>query len=303
MTELSRLASTPRTRGAKVRVATVAGRQSGVITRAQLVECGLGNATISRWVEVGHLHRIHQGVYSVGHRALSVHGQLVAALFYAGHGAVLSHTTAAWWWRLIAARPRQIDVSIPGHKRSVAEIRIHRGVGAECVRHRGLPVTTVARTLLDFASVASKQALRRAVSEADYLRLLDIEAIDAVLGPGRPGSMALRVALERHRPQYARALSVLEQRFLELCELSGLPLPEVNVMVGGLMVDMLWREPRVIVELDGHAAHAGSAAMERDHSRDLALRAGGFVVLRYTWRQITRHSTDVLADLRSALRA
>jgi hypothetical protein len=100
--------------GAKVRVARVAEKQSGVVTRTQLIECGLGAATISRWVEHGHLHRIHQGVYSVGHRGLSVHGHLVAALFYAGPGAALSHGTAAWWWRLIEARPRRIDISIRG---------------------------------------------------------------------------------------------------------------------------------------------------------------------------------------------
>src|SRR5204863_10031222 len=122
------------------------------------------------------------------------------------------------------------------------------------------------------------------------------------LGRGRPGSRALRAALDQHRPQYARTLSVLDDRFLELCEASGLPLPEVNAMVGGLMVDMLWREPRVIVELDGHAAHLGAAAMERDHGRDLALRAAGFVVLRHTWHQVTQCATEVLADLRSALR-
>ena len=302
MVEHWRLASTPRSSGAKVRVAGLAGRQSGIVTRTQLIDCGLGSTTISRWVREGYLHRVHEGVYSVGHRALSIQGCLVAALFYGGDGAAMSQATAVWWWRLIAARPERIDVSIPGRRLSVGEVRIHRAREVERVRHRGLPVTPVARTLLDFASVASKQALRRAVAEADYLRLLDLDAIDAVLGRGRPGSRALRAALDQHRPQYARTLSVLEDRFLELCEASGLPLPEVNAMVGGLMVDMLWRERRVIVELDGHAAHLGAAAMERDHGRDLALRAAGFVVLRHTWHQVTQCATEVLADLRSALR-
>ena len=94
----------------------------------------------------------------------------------------------------------------------------------------------------------------------------------------------------------------MEDRFLDLCVSRGIPLPEVNAMVGGLMVDMVWAEKGVVVELDGHGAHASSAAMERDHTRDLALRAAGYVVLRYTWRQVTRRPNDVVADLRSALR-
>jgi hypothetical protein len=302
MDELSRLASTPRIPCAKVQIARLAERQSGIVTRTQLLQSGVGAATISRWVQNGHLHRIHQGVYSVGHRALSTKGHLVAALFYAGPGAALSHATAAWWWQLIETRPRRIDVSICGRLVSVGTVHINQERQFDRVRHRGLPVTTLARTLLDFASVAPLARLRQAVAEADYLRLLDLAAIDAVLGRGRPGSAALRKALERHRPQYARTLSVLEDRFLELCQRYGIPLPEVNVMVEGLMVDALWRKDRVIVELDGHAAHSTRSAMNSDRDRELILRTAGFLVARYTWRQITERPAEVAADLKCHVR-
>jgi very-short-patch-repair endonuclease len=99
----------------------------------------------------------------------------------------------------------------------------------------------------------------------------------------------------------ARTLSVLEERFLSLCERSGIPPPEVNPKVAGLMVDALWRRARVVVELDGHAAHTGAPAMERDRGRDLRLRAAGYEVLRYTWHQVTREPQAVVADLRAAL--
>nr|MBA2256880.1 DUF559 domain-containing protein [Thermoleophilaceae bacterium] len=126
-------------------------------------------------------------------------------------------------------------------------------------------------------------ALRRALAEADYRRLVDLDAVAALTGRGVPGSAALRAAVARHRPELALTRSVLEQRFLELCEAEGITLPRINATVCGLEVDALWEEQRVIVELDGHAAHATAAAVERDRRRELRLRAAGFVVLRYTW--------------------
>jgi very-short-patch-repair endonuclease len=124
---------------------------------------------------------------------------------------------------------------------------------------------------------------------------------EAALKRGRPGSKALRAALRSHMPQLARTLSVLEQRFLELCESAGLPLPEINARVGRMRVDAIWRNQMLAVELDGVAAHGGPAAMKRDRRRELAVRAEGFRVVRYSWDQVTRLSGDVAADLRRLL--
>jgi hypothetical protein len=230
-----------------------------------------------------------------------VHGHLVAALFYAGPGAALSHATAAWWWRLTEARPPRIDISIQGRLVSVGNVCVHQKRHFERTRQGGLPVTPVARTLLDFASVAPLGSVRHAIAEADYLRLLRLEEIDAVLGRGSPGSAALRRVLQRHRPQYARTRSPLEDRFLDLCETHSIPLPEVNVKTLGFEVDAVWHEQRVIVELDGHAAHGTIPAVARDRDRELRLRAAGFVVLRYSWHQVTMRPALVAADLRREL--
>lgn len=122
-----------------------------------------------------------------------------------------------------------------------------------------------------------------------------------MLGRGNPGSARLRRALAHHQPRLADTRSRLEERFLGLCEAYALPTPEVNPIVDGLMVDMLWGRQAVVVELDGHAAHGTPAAMERDRRRDLQLRANGYLVLRYTWQQVTREAASVAADLRAAI--
>jgi len=285
----------------KVRVLGVAERQWGVITRTQLTECGLSAASGSRWVSGGRLQRIHPRVYAVGHRVLSTEGLLAAALLYAGPGAALSHASAAHWWGIVPYLPQSVHVRSPARRRCVPGVRVHGGPHLDRALHRRLPVTTVARTLLDLASTSSFAGLRRAVAEADYLRLLDLGAIDALLGRGRPGSRALRTALDHHRPQYARTSSQLEDRLLHLCETHGIPLPEVNMEVAGFRVDALWREQRVIAEVDGRRAHGTPDRMERDRGRDLALRAAGYLVVRYTWRQVTAEPELVAADLRAAL--
>jgi hypothetical protein len=117
-----------------------------------------------------------------------------------------------------------------------------------------LPVTTVPITLLDYAATASVSRLRRALAEAEYLKLLDLDAVVAELGRGRRGSSRLRRALSRHEPRLARTRSGLERLFFAVCESAGLPLPEVNVRIAGMTVDALWRRERVIVEIDGHGA-------------------------------------------------
>ena len=303
MPELWPVGPTPRGGSATVRVARLASRQWGVVSRRQLRGCGLSGSTVDRWVEAGRLHRVHPAIYAVGHERLSAEGHLAAALLYAGPGAALSAGTAAWWWGLWPDPPGVVHVVVPGRRAGVRGVRIHRTRSIERTQHRGLPVTTVERTLLDVAAVVPPAKLRRTLAEADYRRLLDLPAVEGLLGRGRPGAAALRNALAAHTPRFARTRSELEQRFLLLCAKSGVPLPEVNVTVEGFLVDALWRHRNLVAELDGHAAHATPARVERDRRRDLALRAAGFVVLRYTWLQVTREAESVGEDLAAALSA
>jgi predicted transcriptional regulator of viral defense system len=137
------------------RLAELAGKQSGVVSRVQLESLGVSDSALSRWVQAQRLHRIHRGVYALGHSALSLDARLVAALLYAGDEAVFSHTTAAWIWRLIEAEPKRIHLTVSGRRSSLPDVRVHRSRGIEVVEHRGFRVTSVARTLVDLGAMLS----------------------------------------------------------------------------------------------------------------------------------------------------
>ena len=182
--------STPRTRIALIEenVVMVAERQEGVIARRQIRECGMSDATVARWVERGRLHRRHPGVYALGHRRISERGELIAGLLYAGPGAALAGLSATAWWEITKSMPRVIEVATAHRRRSVPGVKVSFRPGVERVKHRGLPVTPLPRALLDLARLVPRRTLRRALSEADYLGLLNPEAVVAMCGPGRAGS-------------------------------------------------------------------------------------------------------------------
>lgn len=225
----------------------------------------------------------------------------MAALLYAGSQAVLSHHAAAWWWGLIDGPPAVIEVSAPRRLRGSNGVIVHRRYRLDRARHRRFPITSVAQTLLDYAAGASLIAVRRALAQADYLRLLDPAAIEAALGQGRAGTATLRIALERHEPRLARTRSWLETVFVPLCESAGIPLPEINATVAGWTVDALWREQKVVVELDGYDNHSSRGQIERDRQKELELRAAGFLVIRYTYDQVVHRPSAVAADLVATL--
>jgi hypothetical protein len=247
------------------------------------------------------MHTIHRGVYALGHSSVPIEGRLVAALLHAGPGAVLSHGTAAWWWRLLEREPAVIDVSAPGRHGSIDGVRVHHPRLIEGTHSRRLPVTTVPRTLLDAAARSSMDEVRRMLAQADYHRLLVVDDVIAVCGSGRRGSSRLRAGLHRHEPRIAMTRSELERRFLKECEAAEIELPEVNAVVEGWTVDMLWRSERVIVELDGRDNHSSPGQIERDRRKELQLRAAGYVVVRYTWAQVALEPKVVMADLRAIL--
>jgi Protein of unknown function (DUF559) len=288
-------------RNGKVRVAGLAARQFGKVRWGQLRRLGIDKRAISRWVKTGYLHPDLPAVYAVGHRAPTVEGDLSAAILYAGEGAMLSHATALWWYGILDHRPFRVDVSSPGRAKSLRNVTVHPRRHLDRQWHNGLPVTSVEQALLDFAAVAPLNRVRYAVAQAEYHELLDLDEVSGILGRGRPGSAKLRRALKRHLPQLAHTRSEMERVFLPLCERGNVPTPETNVTVNGVLVDAVWRDARVVVELDGYPGHRTRAQIEKDRRNELRLRAAGYTVLRYTWAQITRDPEGVLADLRLAV--
>jgi hypothetical protein len=259
-------------------------------------------ATTSRWTGEGYLIPTNlPGVYAVGHRAPSVEGDLSEAVLYAGEGAMLSHGTALWWYGILDRKPFKTDVTTPGRAAPQRHIKVHARRQLKRSWHHGLPVTSVAQALLDFAASAPFNRVRYAVAQAEHDELLDLQEIEGILGHGKPGSAKLRRALQDHLPQLARTRSELERVSLPLCERGLIPIPEVNVTVNGVLADAVWRDSRVVVMLDGNRGHRTRAQIEKDRRDDLRLRAAGYTVLRYTWDQITKEPDAVLPDIQLAL--
>ena len=284
--------------GSKAALAEVARRQWGRVKWAQLLELGIPRSTASLWVAEGYLHPRLPGVYAVGHSATSVEADLAAALLYAGPGAMLSHATAAWWRGLLDEQPRLIHVSTPRQCRSQPGIKVHGRRSCDRVWHNGFPLASASQIFLDLAAEQPLRTVRRALAKADYAGILDVAAINAELCPGRRGTATLRRALVEHQPRLALTKSELEILFLEICEKARIPLPEVNVRVAGWEVDALWLDRRIAVELDGYGNHRSPAQVKRDRRKELALRAGGYLPVRYSQEQVARHREEVIADLR-----
>ena len=191
--------------------------------------------------------------------------------------------------------PRAPDVCV------AKGLRIHRSgrLGADQVTVReAIPVTSLARTLLDLADVLSDQALERAIHESEYMRLFDLAALIAVVGanPGRRGAKLLRAA--QSPPEMTR--TELETRFLAIVERHDLPRPKVNRQVEGYEVDFIWPDRKLIVETDGFAAHGTRRAFEADRVRDRRLGRAGFRTIRLTPRSLA-YEAEIVADLEAML--
>ena len=272
-------------------VAAVATRQHGVVSYGQLLAAGIGRRGIERRVESGRLHRVHRGIYAVGHTADAPFAREAAALLACGGGAVLSHRSAGAVWALVDRPSDVVEVTVAGPdcgaRPGIRLRRARRLTDKDVELRSGLRVTGPSRTLLDLAAVLSVRGLSRAVNEAFVAGLADEDSLREVLlrCPGRRGGPRIRRLLADSRgPSITR--SEAERRLLELLAVAGLPAPATNVRVGGYEVDFLWRAQRLVVEVDGYAFHGTRAAFERDRLRDAELQASGLAVLRVTWRQI-----------------
>ena len=289
-------------------IADLATQQHGVVAHRQLRALGIGDGAIKHRVGAGRLQGVHVGVFAVGHRALTANGHRMAAVLACGPEAVLSHRSAAALHGLRRTAGTAIDVTVPRPRASsrpgVDVHRVKRLHPDDRTRERGVPVTTVARTLLDLADVVRGSDLRRAFEEADRRRLVDLSSFDALFArsPGRHGLNALRALVEDASTSVVDTHSELEAVFLRFCADHTIPPPATNVHIAGFTVDALWPAQRLVVKLDGYAFHGTTrAAFERDRARDAELQRAGYRVVRLTWRRLHREPAAVAASLHGML--
>jgi very-short-patch-repair endonuclease len=285
------------------RVVALARGEEGMVTAAQLAAAGLSPTAIAHRVATGWLVRKHRGVYLVGPLEAPL-SRLKAAVLAVGDGALLGHFAAAAVWELRAPVAGAVDVTLPGRNaRSRPGIRVHRVDRlhpADAVRHRGLPVTSPARTLLDLATLLAPRDLARVVEESEVRQHVTTRSLNEQFEryPAHRGRAALAEAIGSD-PALTR--SEAERRLLELIRGARLPAPETNVRLAGHEVDVLWRRQRLVVEVDGFAFHSTRAAFERDRLRDANLTAARHRVIRITWRRLVREPEAVIAILAAAL--
>jgi very-short-patch-repair endonuclease len=289
----------PHSVGELIRV--LAGRQHGVVAAAQLLALGVVRGAIDRRVATRHLNPLYRGVYAVGHDAVGPLGQELAAVLSCGQEAVASHRMAGSLWGFVRSAPRY-EVTAPRSRAGREGVLIHRSRRLDQDDRavvEAVPVTSVARTLVDLADVLTEKGLADAVHEAEVLRLFDLTKIHDAQArvPGRKGCHRLtRVLAAYEEPPMTR--SEAERRFLRLCDSHCLPQPRTNELLHGFEVDFHWPDKFLVVEVDGAAAHHTRKAFEEDRRRDRALAKKGIQVLRTTWRDLERGAADIAALFR-----
>lgn len=286
----------------------IADRQYGVAARAQLLSAGVSRESILGSLEAERLRPMFRGVYAVGHAAVGREAWWQAALLACGAGAVLSHHSAAQLWRLRHGEQFPISVIVPGD-RGRKHDRIHARRMAldrsEWMVLDGLRLTTPARTIVDMAGELGPRQMRELVERAQDLRRFDANRIEAVLGRHRrrPGCRPLLHLLPLLKADADGAKSYLERLFLKLVREARLPEPDVNAMIENRERDFVWREQRLVVEVDGYAHHSSRKAMRRDKRRDRVLTAALWRPARFTYEEVAFEPTATADELASLLRS
>jgi very-short-patch-repair endonuclease/predicted transcriptional regulator of viral defense system len=283
--------------------------QHHVLTLAQLERLGLSARAVRHRAASGRLVRIHGGVYGIGRP--SREGRWMAAVLACGGDALLSHRSAAEHWGLLANRPGPVHVTGTtrrGRSRNGLVLHSRALIQGERAQKDGIPCTSVARTLLDVAEKEGRRELERAIEQAETLRLFDLEELRQTIvnHRGRRGVASLRACLDAYDGPSVTA-SEAEERLLTLLRQVRLPRPEVNqalVLQDGTVYrpDCLWRDARLIVEVDGRDYHARRRSFERDRVRDRRLALAGYETRRFAASEVFRRPGAVANEIAAFLR-
>jgi hypothetical protein len=286
----------------------VAAAQFGVISLSQLAECGLTYAAVRSRVQRGQLHRLHRGVYAVGHPRIVDHACLVAALLAAGREAFLSHRTAAGVWGLRAVSTSRIEVTVPAAGvRSRSPLQLHRTEmtphPADVTIRSGLRASSVPRLLIELAPREQPAELQRLITQAIRTRVLKLDELELAFKrhAHRPGVGVLKAAMRAYRPRPQRK-SGFERAFDDwLDQYPEIPDPLRNVQIGPWEIDCYWPAQQLAVELDGRSYHIAAGDFEKDRIKDTDLQRRAIRVIRITAQRFERDSTGIREDLLALL--
>jgi very-short-patch-repair endonuclease len=304
------MAPVEREREVEERVAGLAASQHGVVTRTQLLRAGVTVSEVRRRIETSRLVELHRGVYLVGPVA-SPRAAEMAAVLACGPPAYVSHRSVAWLWELLprpgpAGRSGAVEVRVAANRRvrrpGIRARRTERLEPGDVALVDGIPVTSVARTLVDLAGVVRPRELERATARAERQELVTRDRLLAFVARHRrePGVGVLAGILgQEGGPVLTR--SVLEDRFDDEVKEFGLPKPRYNVVVEGYELDVWWPRLRHAVELDGAAYHRSWRSQRRDRRRDADLAAAGITVIRVTWDQLVHDTKRTMMRIGQAL--
>jgi very-short-patch-repair endonuclease len=282
-------------------IGEIAAQAHGIVTRVELLQAGITRNEIEHRLGTGSLIAVLRGVYRVGHRAPSLEARYIAAVKAGGQEGVLSGLPAAHLFGLVKGTAPPPEVTAPTERRikgvKTRRCRLDR---RDKTLWRGIPVTTVPRTLVDVSSLLPLEGLARVFHEANVRYRTRPDQVEAALAraPRVKGSNGLRRVL---RGDVHVTLSELERAFLRLLRAGGLPLPRTNSQAGNRYVDCRWPDHRLTVELDSYRYHNSRHSWEQDRRREREAYARGDHFRRFTYDDVTERGAAVVAELRPLL--
>jgi very-short-patch-repair endonuclease len=294
-------------------IQATAARQYGLVSRTQLLAAGFDRYQIHRRVKSGQLVPVLPGVYLLhGTPAIPEQGPM-AALLWAGPGAVVSHTTAAALRGWNGFRLEPVHVSLPRRLRSLPRIVVHeiapqQAIPTSCAGP--IATTSVPRTLLDLAATDHgrlEQALDEAIRKKQVLPEDMWLMLDRPNMHGRRGRPALAQLLQARSRQGAPTDSEMEDMFMRIVRRYDLPDPcrqyRFRLNESDIRMDFAYPARTLAIECDSYAWHMDRASFERDRERDLKLNALGWGVLRFTWSMLRWRQHFVAEQVRHHYRS
>jgi hypothetical protein len=280
-----------------------------VVARWQLRDRNFSDALIEEWLARSQLIRVHQGTYAVGRRPITGIGRCMAGVLTGGRAATLSFGAATWVWDLTDSLGRDVHVTTPTHRRSRPGLVMHQGTLPDDERtvHAEIPITTVARTILDAAATGSDARLRQMIAIAEARGMADSPSLPELLEryPAARGTARLRAVMDAAIEEGV-ANRELEIRFAEFLDEFDIPRPQKNAPVDvgegrTFIVDCLWPDVPLAAELDSRTHHSDWESAEADRARDAALIAIGIPVVRVTWRRLHHERAPLASQILSAI--